>query len=98
MNRQDVLNLYTVNEHGIITSPGKFEGEPLYVPYFWDMGINGSYERIEIDETDGKAWLTYFVYNTDIDEFPELHGVSVVYLHGTEQGFISSDIEERKRQ
>ena len=23
------------SRNGVITSPGKFEGEPLYAPYFW---------------------------------------------------------------
>lgn len=25
---------YTVNDHGIIQNPGKYEAEPIYVPYF----------------------------------------------------------------
>lgn len=24
-----------------ITSPGKFEGEPIFAPYYWNLGLEG---------------------------------------------------------
>jgi hypothetical protein len=39
MTREHILTLYKVRKSdGLISSPGAFEGEPIYVPYFWDVG------------------------------------------------------------
>lgn len=38
MTRKEIAETYKVDERGVIRSPGKFEGEPIYVPYFWDEG------------------------------------------------------------
>jgi hypothetical protein len=32
---------YDFDSQGRITSPGKFEGEMLYVPYFFDVSLEG---------------------------------------------------------
>ena len=40
MTRQDIENAYEVRD-GIICSPGKFEGEAVYAPYFWEAYLNG---------------------------------------------------------
>lgn len=29
------------NDGKRITAPGKFEGEPVFAPYFWDLGLEG---------------------------------------------------------
>ena len=48
-------------KNGIITSPGKFEGEPSFVPKFWnyvlegfgeDIGSNPTMTRIDVEEDD----------------------------------------------
>ena len=59
-------------ENGRITSPGKFEGEPIFAPYFWNLGLegfadndDGSVYRFKITKDDEsnpywpelKAWL-----------------------------------------
>lgn len=65
MTRNEVLSDYAA-ENGIIQSPGKFEGEMIYVPALWDLVLEGcsdaefcdcnelcdctSAEIIEIDE------------------------------------------------
>ena len=35
-------NDYTTNDNGIITSPGQFQEEPLYVPHFWGLALDGT--------------------------------------------------------
>jgi hypothetical protein len=50
MTRQEVLDSYAVKD-GRITSPGKFEGEPVFAPYFWDLGLEGF-----ADKDDGKVF------------------------------------------
>lgn len=29
------------NDGERITSPGKFEGQPVFAPYFWQLGLDG---------------------------------------------------------
>jgi len=36
MNREEINETYQIDKNGIIQGPGKFEGEMLYVPYFYD--------------------------------------------------------------
>src|SRR5215211_4995867 len=48
MTRLDIESEYDV-ENGQITSPGKFEGEPVYTPYFWESYLNGFFD----DDDDG---------------------------------------------
>jgi hypothetical protein len=67
MNRQDILNLWNVDKKlGLIADPGKFQGEMLYTPYFYDSMLNGFAD----EDIDGTA---FFVINDhDRKEFPEL--------------------------
>lgn len=37
-------------EQGIIRSPGKFEGEPEWVPGFWERVLDGADDEILFDE------------------------------------------------
>lgn len=62
----------------IVNSPGKFQGEKPYVPYFWDM------LPAEIDEDIS----IFTVQSEDIDLFPELQGKIVVKLQEWDNGFI----------
>ena len=68
MTRQETMEAYDVNEHGTITSPGKFEGEPIFAPHFWDIGLSGF--------ADSETGTTYGfrIAKTDAEhaEFPEL--------------------------
>lgn len=69
-------------------SPGKFEGEPAYVPYFYELVMDGGSDEAL---TDGES-VTYDVFKiTDEDKtmFPELLGVGhYVILHYTNDGFV----------
>lgn len=85
MNRHEVLEQYDVNSHGVITTPGKFEDQLVYVPYFWEMYLDGG-----ADEDDGEI-LTFTVTAADVTEFPELRDVKVVRMYETDQGFVISD-------
>lgn len=68
--------------NGRIANPGKFEGEPAYVVYFWDAFLNGF-----ADEDDGET-LTFDVTDDDRAKFPELAEIKTVYLWETEAGFV----------
>ena len=82
MSRREIANQYKVNKHGIICSPGKFEGEMLYVPYFWDMGLSGMADR-----DDGKVW-GFDLTRDDHAEFPELGRKRTVKLYERDDGFV----------
>jgi hypothetical protein len=82
MTRRDILDQYKVDDRGIIRSPGKFEGEMLYVPYFWDAFLNGCADR-----DDGKV-LGFDVTADDKKEFPELKRRRTVKIVEDLNGFV----------
>jgi hypothetical protein len=81
MTRAEILENYEVRD-GRIVSPGQFEGETIYIPYFWDVFLNG-----DADEDDGTA-LTFYVLDEDVAEFPELAGIVFVAIYQDDQGFV----------
>ena len=66
MNRQDISKNYDVSDSGRIKSPGKFEGEMLYIPYFYDISLNGFFNpnRNEI--------FSIPIEKEDREQFPEI--------------------------
>lgn len=71
-------------EHGIIRNPGKFEGEPIYVPYFWGVYMDGG-----ADEDEGGT-LKFKITAEDRKAFPELgKKQKVIRLYESENGFVS---------
>jgi len=84
MNRQDVLNAYSVID-GTIHSPGKFERESLYMPYIFDLSLDGGCEDFPI----GSMLFTKVELNSDDhNQFPEFEGKSVIWFYETDNGFI----------
>lgn len=84
VNRAEVEAAYVVNEKGRITSPGKFEGEKLYVPYFWGKVLEGWQ-----DDEDEDGTPVFFVTPEDRAEFPEIHHkVQQIRLVEREDGFV----------
>lgn len=65
-----------------ITSPGKFEGEQDYVPYFWDLFMEG---RQDADEGE---IVVFKVIPDDRVKFPALRGRRVVKLRESGDGFV----------
>lgn len=91
MKRADVLNGYSVS-HGRICTPGRFEGEAIYAPYFWAMVMDGDGE--ELANMDDGGWqYASLVEVTDEDraEFPELRADTVnILVIQSDVGFISA--------
>jgi hypothetical protein len=85
--RADILAEYDVDERGVIRNPGKFEAEPCYVPYFWEMTMDGSAETmVWTDESS-----SYVVEIGDIDkmEWPELPAdCAALHMSESDQGFV----------
>lgn len=68
----------------VIRNPGRFEGEPLWAPYYWDVYMNGG-----ADDDDGGC-LSFDVSEDDRVIFPELADVARVEIYQRDDGFISS--------
>jgi hypothetical protein len=41
MTAAEIRKEYTHDANGRITQPGKFEGEPIFAPYFWNIALEG---------------------------------------------------------
>lgn len=66
----------------IVGCPGKFENEEPYVPYYWDLFLNGAADR-----DDGEI-LGFDVSIEDRELFPELKGHHAVNLFEDDNGFV----------
>lgn len=86
MNRNFIMAHFTIDQDGIIRTPGKYEGEPLYVPYFWAQ--NDSADDQVQDE--GVPVDIFKVTADDRLSFPELADIAVVTLWEREDGFVCS--------
>ena len=83
MTRKEVLQGYEVDSEGLIVSPGKFEGEMLYVPHFWAVYLDGFAEDM------GGGVLRVRVDADDRREFPELgENRRAIRFKELEDGFV----------
>ena len=56
------------NDGERITQPGKFEGEPVFAPYFWELGLQGM-----SDSDDGRTYTFKFKTNDpELNDWPTL--------------------------
>lgn len=77
---------YNINQYGIIENAGKFEGCMYYMPYFWDMFLNGGYDSIDDD-------YIYFNLNDDDKKmFPELEEYQQLVIYENENGFVYGNL------
>ena len=80
---------YTVVD-GIIRNPGKFECECVWVPYFWDLVLDGEGED-EFDE-DGESVATRFVVDYEEAEAFGLECGDTVEVFEDSQGFVIGSV------
>ena len=81
----NMKHLYETNVFKIITTPGKFENEMYYLPYFYDLYLDGGHTGCTRDD------IIYFkLDDDDKKDFPELKHYSYFWFHETEQGFVNS--------
>ena len=73
---------YNVNKRGFITDPGKFEGEPAYAPYYWQQGLDGSW-----DEDENGVYF-FLLGDADYAAFPVLKGEYGLAIEESEQCFV----------
>lgn len=85
--RDAIIEDYDVSRDGIIHSPGKFEGEMLYAPYFWNWILESEGE--EMTDADGTPWTVLDISDEDRTMFPEIHrNIYRVALRENDQGFV----------
>lgn len=70
-----------------VSRPGKYEGEPAYVPYFYDAWLEGCPDD-EGAEEGADPWAEFLVTAEDRGQFPELADVSRVRIAQSDQGFV----------
>jgi len=63
--RQQLEEAYKVNSAGIIESSGRYEGEKIYVPYFYEAWLDR-----EADFKEAGA-IGFIVNHEDVELFPE---------------------------
>lgn len=81
------MELYETNSNGTIVEPGKFEGEPLYVPYFWNAALEGFSDEDYVDEF-GTLISTFRIADEERRRFPALDKASSLQLWEDSQGFV----------
>ena len=70
---------------------GKFQGEPEYVPYFWDKALKGLAN--EVDDTVYKFTIT----SEDVAKFPELKVGGRIFLAKSTDGYVFHELLPPKR-
>ena len=93
---QDIREGYDVLD-GIIRNPGKFEGECEWVPYYWELVMNGEGEDLaEYDEAgeivDGV--VSRFVVDSEEADAFGLECGATVEIFEDSQGFVIGTVME----
>jgi len=81
--RKRIEDEWTLKD-GVVQDPGKFEGEMLYVIYFWNLYLDGW------SDSDDSKILSFKVTAEDKAVFPELgRRRKAVKLYEDDQGFVN---------
>jgi hypothetical protein len=98
---EEIRERYNVNEAGVIDNPGKFEGELIYVPFFWELGLEGSADAEEMadDEQESTgADDSAFVFALSLEDhelWPELPDRAIgLRLYENTDGFVFCDVKQ----
>lgn len=96
MTREEVEKEYRVVA-GVIVSRGKFEGEPVYVPAFWQLALEGGFDDVETVGEGEFAEVHTFAFKidaSDVERWPELAGVRTLRLWEDDNGFVHHGVEK----
>ncbi len=91
-SKQEIAEAYRLDEHGIVCSPGKFEGEPWYVVALWELVLNGCADS---EIFDGDDLISVFTLDKDLRdacglETPRRDGADHIVLWERSDGFVCS--------
>jgi len=77
-----------LDKYNLIINLGKFEREPLWTVYFYDLMLNGDGELLE----DG---ITQFIIQSDdVTIFPELKDYNIAQVIIRDDGFVTCNLED----
>lgn len=83
---------YQFNDRGIITSPGKFEGEPIFVAHYWDSVDDADCIEPLRDEY-GPMCYRFVLTADELEDYPGLgHDAVELVLWEDDQGFVHHEI------
>ena len=90
MNKRQALEQFNVNHCGIIQNPGRYEGEMIYVPHFWEQND----EDRRVGDPDYIEWRVFEVTEDDKAEFPELakDRVTHIAIHENDDGSLEMEL------
>lgn len=88
MTREEILSTYEIDEHLVIQSPGKFECEAAWTPYFWNCVLEGVSDALDYE--DGEKIDIIDVDDADRAIWPEIEpGIVAAALTVSDTGFVS---------
>lgn len=90
--REEITSKHTIDSHGLIRDLGKFQSEMLYVPFYWDAGMNGC-----SSEDTGRIWF-FEICTDERIAFPELGQAYGISLEASDTGFVSATILETQQE
>jgi hypothetical protein len=73
-------------ENGRIVEPGRFQGEPRWLPYFYELMLDGSGQVL--DWPSGETTTLVDIYEGDVRLYPELVEYVVVAIEENSDGFV----------
>lgn len=74
-----------VNEMGIVISPKRWRGHPVYVIYYWALCVRYSWEKRQRDPIAGERFKAE-VWDTERKVWPALSGIEALTLELLENG------------
>jgi hypothetical protein len=75
---------FSVDQYGLITDKGKFEREPLFMPYFYEKFLSGDGDCCDADGT-----VLFFINDDDRKLFPSLADCETIILIFHDNGFVT---------
>jgi hypothetical protein len=79
---------FELDEHGLIIDSGKFEGQPIWVPYFFDFADEGEVLST-LEEGCGEYVSLIKLDNEDKQRFLDLKDDLYIIIIETDDGFAS---------
>jgi hypothetical protein len=95
MTRTEIETDYRLNDAGIITSPGKFEGQMVYAPYLHDLLQYDDGVELESNSDASSGTDALELTPEDLKQFPELEGFKVAVITEHNDGFVTVDLTNK---
>ena len=92
----EIMQEYGISDSEEKRSPGKFEGQPLWVVYFYAMSLDGDGEVLHDMEEDGDVEVKMEVNSEERWVFPDLQDATHVSILEDSVGFAYGKILEKE--